>query len=325
MLISVIVPLYNAQPYLQLCISSILAQDYPHFELIIVNDGSTDGSAQVCADMASQDARIRLINQPNQGVSVARNTGLSHVQGDYFTFVDADDWVAPTYLSTLLALRDKAPKGALLTVNHYICRGKSQKPAFTCPSAYYTTEQACAQTLYHLPPDVSPCAKLYERALASVLHYPKGRIFEDTYVMATLLLATHGVQYEATPQYYYRCNDETKRSISKAEFTTRSWQYIEAVSHMTEGMLRAFPALADGCERRQAHAYLSLRRLLTHCPDALKDDRKKVNDWLAVHAHAVCQNPNTPKRDVVALRALALGDWAFDLLWAVYQQIRRLG
>ena len=100
-MISVIVPIYNNEKYLAKCIDSILVQEYRDFELILIDDGSRDGSGSICDQYAIQDERIVVIHQKNKGVSVARNKGLSIARGNYVTFIDSDDWVMPEYLSVL--------------------------------------------------------------------------------------------------------------------------------------------------------------------------------------------------------------------------------
>ena len=101
-MISVIVPVYNAEKYIKDCVDSILAQTYPDFELILVDDGSPDRSGELCNAYARRDHRIRVIHKENEGVSSARNTGLDAAAGKYIGFVDADDLVEPTYLEGLL-------------------------------------------------------------------------------------------------------------------------------------------------------------------------------------------------------------------------------
>lgn len=93
MKLSIIVPVYQAGKYLEKCIKSILDQTFTDFELILVDDGSNDGSEKICDDYAKKDARIKVIHQKNQGVSSARNAGMNCAEGDYIAFVDADDWI----------------------------------------------------------------------------------------------------------------------------------------------------------------------------------------------------------------------------------------
>ena len=98
-MISIILPVYNAESYLRRCIDSILAQSYSDFELLLIDDGSTDGSGTICDAYAAKDSRVRVFHKENGGVSSARNLGLDNAQGEYITFCDADDYVAPDWLA----------------------------------------------------------------------------------------------------------------------------------------------------------------------------------------------------------------------------------
>lgn len=106
-LISVIIPVYNAEKYIERCVKSIQNQTYTHFELILVNDGSTDNSLNLCEILASNDERIVVVNRDNGGASAARNTGLAHIRGNYVIFADSDDYVSPSYLENLYLQQNK--------------------------------------------------------------------------------------------------------------------------------------------------------------------------------------------------------------------------
>ena len=101
--LSVIVPVYNTEKYLRECVDSILAQTFTDFELILVDDGSTDGSGPICDDYAAKDQRVRVIHQENGGITVARKSGVRIARGEYVTFVDSDDWIDRTMYQTMLA------------------------------------------------------------------------------------------------------------------------------------------------------------------------------------------------------------------------------
>ena len=101
-LISIIIPIYNREAYIQECILSIQAQSYQNFEIILIDDGSTDQSISICQNMAAADNRIRLFTTSHAGVSAARNVGLSHVNGDFVFFIDSDDTIHPLLLETLV-------------------------------------------------------------------------------------------------------------------------------------------------------------------------------------------------------------------------------
>ena len=100
-LISVIVPVYNTEKYIEKCVMSILNQTYKNLEIILIDDGSTDNSPQICDSLAKKDNRITVIHQPNGGVSSARNIGLDNTHGDYITFVDSDDYIEPNMIEFL--------------------------------------------------------------------------------------------------------------------------------------------------------------------------------------------------------------------------------
>ena len=108
--ISVILPVYNTEKMLKRCIESILNQEFPDFELIIINDGSNDSSLSICENYAAQDSRIKIISKQNYGVSSARNLALEHVRGKYICFVDADDWIEKEYLSAFFRLNKNPDK-----------------------------------------------------------------------------------------------------------------------------------------------------------------------------------------------------------------------
>lgn len=102
-LVSVIVPVYNVEKYLDECVRSIMNQTYQNLEILLIDDGSTDRSPEMCDTYARQDSRVKVIHQHNQGLSAARNTGMNSMKGEYFGFVDSDDYIEPTMYEKLLA------------------------------------------------------------------------------------------------------------------------------------------------------------------------------------------------------------------------------
>ena len=105
-LLSVIVAVYNVKPYIAECISSICRQTYRNMEIILVDDGSTDGSGDICEEYAAKDQRIHVIHQKNRGLSGARNTGLRYAKGEYVAFVDSDDWIGSDMYRTLVGVME---------------------------------------------------------------------------------------------------------------------------------------------------------------------------------------------------------------------------
>ena len=102
---SIIVPVYNSESFIKVCLDSILEQTYPDFELLLIDDGSTDRSGEICDKYAGKDSRIRVFHEKNEGVSASRNKGLEMASGRYVNFVDSDDWVSPDYLQSYVDAR----------------------------------------------------------------------------------------------------------------------------------------------------------------------------------------------------------------------------
>ena len=142
---SVIIPLYNKAPYIRKALESVLAQTYTDYELIVVDDGSTDGSAEIVEAFLQDPAfrlspfasRLKLLKQPNQGVSAARNNGVAQSHGDYIAFLDADDWWEPTYLERMAQLITDYPDAGLYASNYYYHKDGVNIIKVDIPTGYF--------------------------------------------------------------------------------------------------------------------------------------------------------------------------------------------
>ena len=115
-LVSVIIPVYNVSRYLPKCLDSVISQTWRNLEIIVIDDGSTDGSGSICDQYAKRDDRIKVIHSPNRGLSSARNLGLDNLRGQFISFIDSDDWIEPDAVETLV-------KAALLTGSYIVTAG----------------------------------------------------------------------------------------------------------------------------------------------------------------------------------------------------------
>ena len=155
-MISLVIPIYNTKAYLKDCLDSVLAQTLPDLQIILVDDGSTDGSAAIAQEYAKQDKRIEVYRQTHAGQSAARNLGLTYAQGDYIAFVDADDTLAPDWCAKHLA----AIEGVDYVQSGYTRSGRHLAPA--------TNHQF-----------TSPCMRLYRRQAIDGMRFIEGMIYED--------------------------------------------------------------------------------------------------------------------------------------------------
>ncbi len=207
--ISIIIPIYNADKYLSTCIESVLKQTYPRFELLLIDDGSTDNSASICDQYARQDARISVIHQANAGVSATRNIGLEKAQGEYVTFIDADDTISPTYLSDFLPCStDLAIQGVILQ------NKKGNKTYQQLSSSYIVSETKLIKAFVDAEITSNtkgPVAKLFKRNIIETYHLvfdPQYSYGEDHLFVLNFIKHCHSIAIIDKCNYTYFLQNE---------------------------------------------------------------------------------------------------------------------
>ena len=234
--ISVIIPLYNTEAFIKDCLDSLVAQTFSDFEVIIVDDGSTDGSARIAASFASSDARFRLIGQPNKGLSEARNTGLKIMRGDYVMFIDSDDCVAPNFLETLyfiaqLHMADIACCSFQNIDEEYKADGSTPSIAV---SKVFSAEKAAQIALYQDSlPDYSAWNKLYKASLWKERRFPAGMLFEDLATIPEVLLNANKVAVTKSKLYLYR---KRSTSVLSSYFSIKNTVLLDIAENVLEKM-----------------------------------------------------------------------------------------
>lgn len=208
-LVSVVVPVFDVAPYLPACVESILGQTYTRLEVLLVDDGSTDGSGDLCDSFARHDSRVRVIHQENQGIAGARNAGVSNATGSHLTFVDADDWVAPAFVETLLDLLRAHDADA--AVAHYVRVPHDSVPRTDPPGATepvvrtLSPDEVLLSFLGPAYPTMTVVwGKLFIRDLLDGITFPAGVNHEDEFVTYRVLHRANRTVVTAEPLYGYR-------------------------------------------------------------------------------------------------------------------------
>ena len=202
-MISVIVPIYNAEKYIHRCIDSILAQSYTDYELLLIDDGSPDGCGAICDAYAAKDSRVRVFHKENGGVSSARNLGLDNAQGEWITFVDIDDYLHPEFLSSLYAQNDTD-----LVVGSFQLVGSDEKWDVVLENRFYDRAKL-GDSVFELLIKVNfqtPWGKLFKRNLlnAHQLRFDDKMIAnEDFLFVLNYLLYVQSLRTSAASGYYY--------------------------------------------------------------------------------------------------------------------------
>ena len=184
-LISLIVPIYNVENYLRMCLDSIANQTYSNIEVLLVNDGSPDGSGVICQEFVAKDSRFRYIEKANGGLSDARNVGIARAQGEFLSFVDSDDWIEPTYVEDLYraALLNDAE---VVVSNYQEFHQERNVYLIHLFEDYYETHYSGEELIQQLPllerrdlSFITSWGILFARRLFDVTSFPKGKMIED--------------------------------------------------------------------------------------------------------------------------------------------------
>lgn len=206
--VSVIVPAYNVEKYLNRCIDSILAQTFTDFELILVDDGSPDNCGKMCDEYAEKDKRIHVIHKENGGLSDARNVGIdwmfANSNSEWMTFIDSDDWIHPCYLEKLYY----AVTESRLKISSCLAKRTSTYIIDDLTASKSTVESSeDVYTQFGKHALSYAVARLYHRSLFEKVRYPKGRLFEDVFTTYRLLLSVDRIAYIPQELYYYFYNE----------------------------------------------------------------------------------------------------------------------
>ncbi len=241
-LISIIVPIYNVEPYLEKCIESILAQDYSPLEIILVDDGATDKSGEICDIYAKKHENITALHKKNGGLSSARNAGMEIMQGDYVSFIDSDDYIASDMISTLYndLVKNNADISCISAYNVY--PNNTTKNSNLENTLILSKQKALECFLFNNY--LTPCAwgKLYKRRLWDNIKFPEGRLFEDQLTTYKVLDLANKVVFNPEPKYFYL---KREGSIGHSKFNEKTYDLYEAINEEYEFIVGKYPELKE--------------------------------------------------------------------------------
>ena len=252
--ISVILPVYNSANYLRRCVDSILAQSFEDFELILVNDGSTDKSGEICEEYALKDSRVCVFHKENGGVSSARNLGLDYVNGEVCVFVDSDDYIDKTYLEVLYSngLYD-------LVVCGYMAEGRENYFYRPYPNEEYT----CIKDLLNKNRRFSnPICRGYK---SSIIKKNNIRFDENLHLYEDLIFNLDYCQYVSSAKTYSDCLYHYISTPNSLSSRTYSWSYLESIVNHIDNKISSLEKRHnwDGSEMLSSYVWDLIRRYMT--------------------------------------------------------------
>lgn len=237
-LLSIIIPIYNAEKYLEKCITSVLNQTYKNIEVILVNDGSSDNSLNICRDFHKKDKRIQIIDKPNEGVSSARNAGLDVCTGMYIGFVDSDDWIEPSMYEELYRMvvneecdfaecavnlddGDKVFK-RIERGKNYILSGKS------------ALKRQLESKTYECIPRIAVWSRLFKRSFWDNKRFPVGEVHEEYMLTCQALYESKKIGIVNVGLYNHVVNNQD--SITHSKFGEKNFalekQYLNRIKYL---------------------------------------------------------------------------------------------
>lgn len=202
--VSVIVPVYNGEKFIEECIKNVLNQTLEEFELIIINDGSTDNTLDICKRNSEIDKKIRIINQENKGVSSARNKGIEQSNGEYICFVDCDDKIEDNYLEELYnTCEENNVKISCCTIESIDNKGNIISSRFM-EDGYYKKIDALDELFKFRGLNWGPCGKLFHKSLIKGnLKFPNLHVYEDLSFVYKAIYSSEGIYFTNKCKYYY--------------------------------------------------------------------------------------------------------------------------
>ena len=320
-LISVIVPVYKTQQYLDRCVSSIRNQTYENLEIILVDDGSPDRSGEMCDALALEDSRIRVVHKENGGLASARNAGIDAMNGEFAAFVDSDDDIAPEMIRSLydLCVQHQA-QVACCGIERVNDQGHvnyfNEK---TGDFLLLDREGAMAELLENYRVTKSVCDKLIHKSVFDGLRLTEGYIYEDFDVMYRCLHRADRVVYTGAPYYRYYLS---QGSILRSTFNAKQFDLVRAARKRLAFFEQEYPQMLDTVRVKFLEMGLEILYQSRNTPSCSQlrqeleaDLRKMLKEY-----------PNLPMGKNMKLKVLffKMGTAAFVLFFDAYHRIKAL-
>lgn len=315
--VSIIVPVYNVEPYLTRCLDSLMTQDYPNIEIIAVNDGSTDNGLGILKQYQTQYPNILLLDQANGGLSLARNNGFKLSTGDYIFFIDSDDYLLPGSISALVtALTDDID---IVELPLFDTTDTSQQPAaYQTPSTINgvdLTQQPA--TLFQIA--IYACAKLYRRTMIENLPFPKGLAHEDNYLATCLLPRLRKVHKVDKGGYcYYRRTTSITNVYNTNMYDMIQIQKLIHQTYEEKGYLDQYHYFCEKMAIRNMVVAILGKKMALIKPE-LRHTRKEayhaIRDFIKHRYSRWNHNPYVTSKEKLFVSFLMLGYPAAQLIW----------
>ena len=313
-LISIIIPVYNVEKYLNRCIYSIVNQTYSNVEIILVNDGSKDSSPLICDEWAKKELRIKVIHKKNGGLSDARNTGLRNASGDVISFIDSDDYIYHDMYKTMIgAMIDY--NADLVVCGRNVVKDNLKTKKFCCgDTKIFTPSEALEELLLHRYVDEAAWDKLYRKELLVNLEFPLNEINEDIVIMPKIIQKANKIVHVGVALYNYCLNEN---SITRSNYTSKNSIIIKHMNDLNSFIKSQYPQLEKYVRIFNCNYSVSQLLILSNTingKDNFIDDYNNYFNILKKNYFAFMKDNNTPIKKKIE---------ATLLLFKVYNLVKK--
>ena len=310
-LVSVIIPIFNTSKYLPTCLDSVIGQTYQNLEIILVDDGSTDNSYQIAKEYSKKDSRIKLIHQKNQGLSVARNTGIKKSTGSYITFVDSDDYIEPNMTNRMMkTIQNTNADIVCCSFKEVHLSGKTTSFSQHHPAQTFNTENALKAMLLEQGFMPSATMKLYPTKYFKNIEFPVGKLHEDVGTTYKLIMKADKIAFIPDEDYIYVHH---KKSITSTNFNNQKFDLLTLTDQMCDDIDSKYPNLKNITNERRIRARFSiLRQIPTKHPKT-----KELLEYIKNHRDYITKNPQATKTDKIALSLTLINIKLFQFAYKI--------
>ncbi|MBQ8822016.1 MAG: glycosyltransferase [Lachnospiraceae bacterium] len=298
-LVSVIVPIYNLENYLEKCIESLLKQTYTNLEIFLVDDGSKDSSGEICDRYGALDVRIRTIHQKNAGAAAARNAALDICRGEYITFVDGDDYIDADYVQTLVSCMEKNKSQIAICgwQDVYETTVVEERP-LVGREELYSTEQALENLMYQRKFDTAMWSKLYRRELFDGIRFPIGNVYEDIAIIYKVFCRAERVSYVDYKGYFYLLREQ---GTTLQAFKPKKMDLIDVVDEMAAFLLPRYPRIRSAvlCKYMRANFHIYLQ--IPGEKDVYAVEKRRIEKNIKTYRKEVLCDKNAQRGTKVAI------------------------
>lgn len=319
-LISIIVPTYNVENYLEKCVKSLIKQTYVNIEILLIDDGSTDNSGNLADSLALKDNRIRVYHKKNGGLSDARNYGIEKSRGKYVCFIDSDDYISLDLIETLYKeLKQENADIAMSNRIHFYDSGKEIINFKGTEKMIFNNMQAVEEMNLFNYFDMSSCGKIFKKDMFDKIKFPVGKLCEDYYIMYKIILSSNKIVYIPYTYYYYY---QRNGSISKNK--KLNWDYLEASKEQMEYIKKNHPQLVECVQCSYAFANMTIYNIVIKCKGKIKkEDLKILRKNVKENLKAIISYRKTSIQKIIQSFLFVYFIFGYNILYKIYANNKR--